>query len=188
MALLTLAQAKAFTNIGGTVSDAELQLYVDSVADVVEAALGGPVEQRSFTETVDVVDGGRALALGKRFATAVTTITANGTAVSTSDVVVAAGSVLRRRAGLAFAPISDPVIVVYTAGLAAPGSAPSALTLAAAVIVGHLWETQRGQVGAGPGDDYGTPNTVVPGLGFAVPNRALELMHPWAPETGLVLA
>ena len=27
-----------------------------------------------------------------------------------------------------------------------------------------------------------------PGLGFAVPNRALELMAPWAPETGLVLA
>lgn len=187
MALLTLAQAKAHTNISGSASDAELQMYVDAVTDVVEAALGGPVEQRTITETVDVVDGGRALALGKRFATAVTAITANGATVSTSDVVVAGGSVLRRRAGLAFSPSSDPVVVVYTAGLAAPGSAPAALTLAAAVIVGHLWEAQRGQLAAGPGDDYAGGNAT-PGLGYAVPNRALELMSPWAPETGLVLA
>lgn len=189
MALLTLAQAKAFTNISGTASDVELQLYVDSVADVVEAALGGPVEQRSITETVDVVDGGRALALSKRFATAVTTITANGVAVATSDAYISAGNVVRRKLGYAFSPSLDPVVVVYTAGIAAIGSAPAALTLAAAIIAGHLWDTQRGDVGgSGPGDDYGTVNTNVPRLGFAVPNRALELMAPWAADTALVLA
>lgn len=189
MALLTLAQAKAFANIGGTASDVELQLYVDSAVDVVEGHLGGPVEQRTITETVDVVDGGRALALTKRFATAVTTITANGVTVSTSDSYIAPGNVLRRKVGYAFSPSADPIVVTYTAGIAAPGAAPAALTLAAAVIVGHLWEMQRGSVGSGgPGDDYGTINTVVPGLGYAVPNRALELMAPWSPQSALVVA
>lgn len=191
MALLTLAQAKAFTNISGSTSDAELQLYVDSVVDVVEGVLGGPVEQRTITEGADVVDGGRALALRKRFATAVTSITSGGTggtALPVADVYVHRGNVLRRRSGLAFSPTLEPVIVVYTAGIAAVGSVPSALTLAAAVIAGHLWETQRGDLGAaGPGDEYAGGNAA-PGLGYAVPNRALELLAPWAPETGLVLA
>ena len=189
MALLDLATLKAFLNESGTGYDAELQLYVDAVPDVVEALIGGPVEQRTITETVQVSDGGRALMLGKRFAVSVTSITANGVAVSTTDVRVADGNVLRRALGYRFWPCYGPVVAVYVAGVAVPGSAPKAATLAAAVIAGHMWATQRGNLGgSGPGDEFGTINTVVPGLGYAVPNRALELLGPWLPETGLVLA
>lgn len=186
MALLTLAQLKAATNIGGTASDAELQMYVDAVPPVVEALLGGPVEQRTVTETVEVSDGGRALLLGQRFAVSVTSITANGTTVSTSDAVIAAGNVIRRKGGFSFAYTADPVVAVYEAGIAAVGSAPAAATLASAFIAAHMWRTQRGGPGAGPtSDEFVTP---LPGLGYAVPNRALELLGPWLPETGLVLA
>jgi hypothetical protein len=190
MALLDLATLKAFLNIGTATHDAELALYVSAATDVVESALGGPVEQRTVVETCNgPVDGGRALPLRTRFPVLVTSVTANGVAVSTTDVYVAPGNVLRRKLGWCFAPSGDPIVVTYTSGIAVPASAPAALTLAAAIIAGHLWGTQRGSAGpSGPGDQYGTVNTVVPGLGFAVPNRALELMAPWAPQTGLVLA
>jgi hypothetical protein len=187
-ALLTLAQAKQHLNIGGDTSDSELLTYVDAVTDVVESHLGGPVVTRTFTDPVEVVDGGRALLLPRRFVRAVSAITAGGMTVSAGDVVVGSGSVLRRRSGRAFWPNDSPVLATYSAGLADPGAVPSALVLAAAIVIGHLWATQRGGATAGgPGDDYGTVNTVVPGLGFAVPNRALELMSPWAAESGLVL-
>lgn len=185
MALLTVAQLKAATNITGPASDAELDLYVQAMPDVVEGILGGPVEQRTITETVCVADGGRALLLGKRFAVSVNTITANGVTVPTSDVVVGTGNVLRRKMGLAFYPTTAPVVASYVAGLAAVGSAPAAATLAAALIAGHLWQLQRGGI-VGPGataEDYAAA-----GMGYGVPNRALELLGPWLPETGLVLA
>ena len=184
MSVLTLAQLKATTNIGSPAQDAELQLYVNAVPDVLEGLLGGPVEQRTVTETVEVTDGGRALLLGQRFAVSVTSITANGTAVSTSDVVVAAGNVLRRKVGYPFSLTTDPVVAVYVAGIAAVGAVPSAITLAGAFIAAHMWRTQRGGP-AGPGtaaEDYAAA-----GMGFSVPNRALELLSPWLPDTGLVL-
>lgn len=185
MTLLTLAQAKTFGNISGTAEDAELPLYIDSVTDMVESILGGPVEQRTVTDTVDVVDGGRALALRTRFAVSVTSVTANGVAQPVADVYVAPGNVLRRKLGLYFVPCLPPMQATVVAGVAVPGSVPAALTLAAAMIVGHLYETQRGQLLAGPGDDYQTPTPG--GMGFAVPNRALELLAPWMPD-GPVIA
>jgi hypothetical protein len=62
------------------------------------------------------------------------------------------------------------------------------ITGAARIILQHLWRTQRaGRRGgvAGGGDDYAVTEPI-PGIGYAVPNRALELLAPdrLAPEVG----
>jgi hypothetical protein len=64
--------------------------------------------------------------------------------------------------------------VTYTSGRA---DLPAAIRLAVLVIAEHLWETQRGAAPVGPlsGDD----TFPTPGLGFAIPNRALELLAPY---------
>jgi hypothetical protein len=54
---------------------------------------------------------------------------------------------------------------------------PANYTLAAKIIVGHLWETQQ-QPGLGPQGPFGADNQFISptGRGFAIPNRAVELL------------
>jgi hypothetical protein len=64
--------------------------------------------------------------------------------------------------------------VTYTSGR---DDLPAAIRLAVLVIAEHLWETQRGAAPVGPlsaDDTFATP-----GLGYAIPNRALELLAPY---------
>jgi hypothetical protein len=54
---------------------------------------------------------------------------------------------------------------------------PAAVRLAILVVASHLWETQRGAAPVGP---LATDDTfATPGAGFAVPNRAVELLAPY---------
>jgi hypothetical protein len=49
------------------------------------------------------------------------------------------------------------------------------------IIAAHLWETQRGTSPSAlslQGADIG--DAVSPGLGYAIPNRARELLEPYA--------
>lgn len=168
---------------------AELHAFIGAATSVVERYLAGPAVTRTVTEMVVPVDAHRALPLTYRPFVELTGITADGTAVDVTDVYVTPGRVLRRRLGLPFLPCLPgiPWIVTYRAGLGA--DAPEAVQQAAKVLIGHWWATQRGSAGRSPSanDEYGstTLGTVVPGLHYAVPNRALELLAPWAPETGI---
>jgi hypothetical protein len=185
--LLSLADAKEHLNILTTTYDAELQGFIDAVVPSIERHLGGPAVIRSVVETVEPVDCYRALPLTKRPFVSLTGITANGVTVSTSDVYATPGRVLRRRYGLPFVPYwQPPYVVTYKAGLDV--AAPADVVLAGKIILGHLWETQRGRSGGrGPSanSEYGSINTVVPGFAFAIPNRALQLLNAYAPESGL---
>ncbi|MFD0885754.1 hypothetical protein ACFQ08_14480, partial [Streptosporangium algeriense] len=77
------------------------------------------------------------------------------------------GGVIRRADGRW---IAGPVLVVYAAGRT---EIPANVLLAALIIIGHLWETQRGTVAPRLGTD---DEVWDPRAGFAVPRRALELL------------
>lgn len=73
------------------------------------------------------------------------------------------------------APMVGGQRMVYVAGRTVVGAN---VTEAALVIVEHLWDTQRGG-SATPARVFGAEETtMIPGLGFAVPNRALEMLAP----------
>ncbi len=74
------------------------------------------------------------------------------------DYIEAASAVVEHRIGA----VADPV--------------PAAVRIATAIIVQHLWRTQNGPGRArGQVDDL----AAVPGAGYALPNRALELLAPF---------
>lgn len=179
--ILTLADAKDHLNIPAAITthDTLIQVFLDTIDESVEQAIGGPVVTRSVTERVEATDGGRALPLRRRPVTAVTSITsvATATALAVADVEVDPNAnIARRRSGLpfyAYALAGPPVFtVVYSAGLGL--AVPAQVSAAARIILDHLWETRRGP-SARP--SVGGDETVQTfGMGFAVPNRALELL------------
>jgi hypothetical protein len=108
---------------------------------------------------------------------AVTSIIAEtGGALGLSDVKVDANAgTIQRAMGWPFlGPFAGPwFTVTYTAGWGT--SVPPAFASFARIVIDHLWDTQRGpsQRPSMGGDDVVTP----PWLGFAIPNRALELLN-----------
>ena len=172
MAIVTLAEAKALLNKTLSNDDAELAVYLDAATEVVEG-LCGPCSVQTFTETVP---GGSSLLLSHRPVVAVQTVAA--TAAGVTSPVAPGALVIDGAAGVASTPAGAYVgdqVVTYTAGRTV---VPASLKLAAAIIVGHLWDTQRPAGGGGRrvpggGDDV----SVV--MGYAIPNRALELMNTY---------
>lgn len=179
VSVLTLADAKEHLGIAAAVTahDATIQVWLDTIDENIERAIGGPVVTRAVTERAEATDGGRALPLRKRPAVAVTSVTAvaTGQAVDVSDVEVdPTSNVARRRSGLPFLAYAGPPVftVVYTAGLGL--AVPAPVSAAARIILDHLWETQRGpSVRPSVGGDE---TSQVFGMAFAIPNRALELL------------
>ena len=172
MPLLTLDEAKQQLNISGSGQDVELQAYIDSLTAVIEH-LVGPVENRTVTQTVE---GGAVLCLLHTPVVSVESLMPllpGGVEVDAAAVVVDGPSgVLRRLDGGRFT--GGPWTAVYTAGR---GEVPATVNLAARMLLQHLWRTQNG--GRGPvlgGDDMAAQ---VPGFGYAIPTRVLELLAPY---------
>jgi hypothetical protein len=67
-------------------------------------------------------------------------------------------------------PLSGHIQVTYTAGYRV---IPEECVNAAGFIVEHLWQTRRGSKGS-PTPGLGT--TMVPGVGYAIPNAAIEIL------------
>lgn len=180
--LLSLDDAKQTLNLTSTTNDAELELYVAAVTDVVEAFIG-PVGRRTVTETIYAEAGGE-LVLSTRPAISLTSLTPTWGSVYTVGQLIldATSGIIRPPTTLQF--WGGPFIVVYVAGRPA---VPPSVNLAARMLVEHLWATQRGEAGAprlvGATDDYSAG--VTPGFGFAVPNRVLELLEPYRIPSGV---
>ncbi|MGW1546614.1 head-tail connector protein [Streptomyces sp. NPDC002346] len=178
MALLTLADAKAQLNITTDSNDTELQAYVDAATPVIERFIG-PCDETQVSEVHDLGrSGSRLLVLRKTPAVSVTSIVdeLSGSEAVAATAVVLDGEVgsLRRRDGGALRGL---LRVTYTAGRT---EVPATVNLAARMLVQHLWQTQnasRGPVLPG-GGDYSVSEPVA-GLGYAVPNRVLELLEPY---------
>lgn len=181
-AIIALADVKATLNIPAvrTASDAEIQAKIDTVTAVIEDRIGGPIVQRSITERVRVGVGYRSLAVRDRPLVSVTSITdlTTGTALDISDIELdTVAGIVRRKLQLPFWGRGPYYTVVYVAGLGT--AVPAAVTEAARIILQHLWQNQRGgQRPMLPTDETGQ----APGLGFSIPNRALELLGTWTDE------
>lgn len=170
MALLSLAEAKAALNITTSTHDAELEDYIDGAIAAVEFICGGVTS----VATTEVVRACGAIPLGTTPVISLTSVT--GDMVGARDItelrVNTSSGVVRAKAN--YLPIAeDTYTVVYASGRA---SAPAAMKQAAKIILKHQWSTQRGPAARRPTSDEGS---FVPGLGYAVPNAALQMLAPY---------
>ncbi|WP_132123140.1 phage gp6-like head-tail connector protein [Actinocrispum wychmicini] len=182
--VLSLEGGKRQLNITTTDHDEEIRDYLTAVTDVIEA-LCGPVVTRTI---VEVHEFRCALVLVLRqppilSVRSVTPIRTAGTAPAVSDLDVDSDTGTLRRKDCRWL-LGGPWRVTYTAGRPV---VPAGIRLAARIILDHLWRTQNGADGlpALAHDDYAVTQPIA-GLGFAVPNRALELVdrNRRTPEVG----
>lgn len=184
MALLTLDEAKAQLDIDSTAHDVELQAYIDGLTAVIERHVG-PVENRTVTETIN--GHGTTLCLTRIPVVSLTSLTpvlTGGQAITVPEVAVdQTTGVIRRLNGAAFC--GGPWTAAYTAGR---GSVPPTINLAARMLLQHLWRTQygasRGLGSIGGADDFSVTEPI-PGFGYAVPNRVLQLLEPYKLPPGV---
>ncbi|MEU7032730.1 head-tail connector protein [Streptomyces sp. NPDC046237] len=181
MALLTLAEAKAQLDIDTLSDDVQLQLYIEALTPVIEGYIG-PVEARTVTETVQ--GAGITLALLHAPVLSVASLTpvlSGGTAVDVNLLHVDGPSgVLSYTTGAAFQ--GGPWTATYTAGRAA---IPATVKLASLLLLQHLWSTRYGAArGVSRTTDYDVTEPM-PGFGYAVPNRVIELLRPLMQPPGI---
>lgn len=178
MAIVNLTDAKKQLNIdvSDTDDDLELQLYIDALHVPIERELGRIVEQRTFVDEFDLASGTTQVLLRSVPVASLTSIAAvDGSTTWSVDPAVmhlngASGSVTV----LSGAPFTGLVTFTYVAG---PAVAAANERLAALIILQHLWETQRGRMGAVPG---GGGEFMMP-AGYLIPNRAAELLGTQLP-------
>lgn len=167
--IISLDDAKAELNHVQDVNDDEVRLFIAATTEIVEH-LVGRVLSTSLTETFN---GGKTAVLLSERATAITSVTVDGVALTASEYVadlssgiVYAGSSLSPNC---FTYGRQNVVVTYTTG--ASSIAPSVIS-GARTIAAHLYassqQSRRGRGRSGDGD--GT--TLV--LGYAIPNAAVE--------------
>jgi hypothetical protein len=181
--VLSLQDAKAQLNIPltNTTNDDEIMSYLDTIGQMIELFTGGPVYTRTITERVMATQGWTTLCLRKRPVVAITSITdiITGIPMGLTDLDVDTNSgIVRRVLGWPFWSRGTNYIVVYTAGWGT--SVPAAFNSAARIIIQHLWRTQRGPAMRPLGGDE---ETVMPGMSYAIPNRAEQLLAPYAIES-----
>ncbi|MBO4272387.1 hypothetical protein [Microbispora triticiradicis] len=165
-AIVSLADARAHLNLTSATDDAELMEMIRAVTVVVERHAGA-ILRRPYTEEHR---GGYAIALQH---TPVVSITSTEGALPGVPVLDPADLTVDSVSGVARQSsgqwIAGPLRVTYVAGRA---EVPPNVRLAALIILQHLWESQRGT--AVPA--FGAEEPWNPGLGFAIPRRALELL------------
>jgi len=175
MSLISLASAKAQLKITSDDSDEELRGYIEASTYAVEHLAGEAIVRRSVTEQQDAHGGVMVLKV-----TPVIALTSLATLDGSQSWDVSllhptpAGVVhLRHLVGWTRCPL----LVTYQVGYAV---VQANYLLAASIIIEHLWQTKRGSKG-GP-NVGGMQDTMMPrGLGFAVPNRAIELIGDGMP-------
>jgi hypothetical protein len=184
VSVLSLQDAKNMIDIPQTTTTFDAQIYqkVATIEANIEKMIGGPIITRTIAnERVKVMSGYRSFAVRYRPLVAVTSIVdvASGAAQPLTDLDVDfVTGVIRRKLQLPFWSRGPYYLITYTAGLGT--AVPPAVAEAASVILQHLWETQRGMSSAPPW--AGEQTVTLPGWGFAVPNRAVELLSPYAME------
>lgn len=179
--ILSLADGKKHLNKMSTGDDDEIRSWIESITSGIEG-LCGPVTARTVVEVHDVRRA-RTIALRETPAIALSTLEPVLSGGASYDVPGLAldpetGIVQRLDGGM----LSGPLRVTYTAGRRV---VPAALTAAARIILQHLWRTQQGpgrpQMGVGDFD----VTEPISGFGYAIPNRALQLMEPYRLPPGV---
>jgi hypothetical protein len=179
--ILSLADAKKHLNKTSTTDDDEIRSWVESITAGIEG-LCGPVIVRTVTERHD---GRRVPFICLRHTpilsvTSVVAILTGGTTYTVADLDIdtETGVVQRKDGGT----LTGPLRVTYSAGRRI---VPAAISSAARIILQHLWRTQQGpgrpQMGTG---DFDVTEPIA-GFGYAIPNRALQLLEPYRLPPGV---
>lgn len=176
--IVSLADTKAHLNIdpGVLAHDEELRTYIEAATNVVQDHTGLTLVRASRTDRVRPSSGSE-LWLPRRPVISVTSLTSLDLSVtwpvtSTDVYLKSEWGQLTRLAGT---PWYGDMLASYVPGVAV---IEERYTLAAKIIIQHLWSTQR-QPSVGPSAFGGGPAPAGPG--FAIPNRALELLGKPAP-------
>lgn len=168
--IVSLAEVKDHLNIpaSNTSHDAELALFREAAQEAVEHLIG-PVLWRVVTETTrPTIDGDVLLRTFPVVSVDDVTHSA-GVTVDGWTLDASLGTVTGLRTGA-------ELTVTYTAGRT---SLPSSVKLATLIIAGHLWTTQRGPSSSPTALQDGDAGEPVPGLGYSIPNRAVDLLRPF---------
>lgn len=180
-AILSLADAKRHLVKTGTSDDDEIRSWVESITAGIEG-LCGPVVVQTISERHNIRCAGTivlrrtpALAL-----TSVVPVLTGGTTYDVDDLDLDenTGEVQRLDGGTLYGPLW----VTYTAGRRI---VPAAMTSAARIILQHLWRTRQGPGRPQRGTDDYDVSEPVPGFGYAIPNRALQLLEPYRLPPGV---
>lgn len=167
MALLDLDDVKQQLGITSTTHDAQLQIYVDAATVAVEVHTD---ETTTSTPGVQTLTFPGTATLSARPLTGVTAATDSaGASIDLSRFGWdALGQVTSDYIGAA--------TLTYTAGYATP---PPNYVLGGMIIVQHLWESRRGGMPISAAelvDSLGVDRSTGTLVGFAIPNKALELL------------
>lgn len=172
--LVSLAATKEQLKITTTAEDEKIRGIMEAATEVVERHTRSAVVRQIVVEDHAIIGYSRSLTLKRSPVISVTSVAAvDGSATwSTADLYLSKDSgIVRVTSGGQFC---GHVEAIYVAGRSV---IPSNYVSASAMIVEHLWQTRRGTRGAPrPGGMDDTVN--VPGMGFAVPRAALELLGP----------
>lgn len=181
MALPTVTDLKAHLNLpsADTSQDDELGDVLDAAVEMV-SDLVGPLESGAITETHRGINS-PLLVLRSQPAAELTSISVRY-ATGVEEPLTLADYELDVNTGivrvLSGARFFGTYIVEYDSGRA---TLPATIKLAVLIIAAHLFETQRvpmqgevAPVGFGGGVDAVTPVS----RGYALPNRAIELLRP----------
>jgi hypothetical protein len=179
--ILSFADAKQTVNIPASVGqfDTELRQYNEAITDFVEYYCG-PVIQRTVVE--ELPGYGMTIALSQTPCLAL--VNWAGTTSPMKPVMVYGVAydisvlhldpvlgIIRHTGGLPF--FYGPYQIQYSAGRPI---IPMAISMACRIIMKHLWAINRG--GGAGSFGAGEEETNFEGFGFAVPNRALEMLEP----------
>lgn len=170
-AIISLSDARAAINLPAaqTASDEEIRLYVHATTEVIEGIVG-PILPVVKTQAFNWARGDTQMLFLDSYPTSITSVTEDGTVLSSTDYRLTSGGVLRRLYGV----WGDEVTVVYETGW---DSIPPSVILAAREEVRFLWQAGQtaarptfGSAVSGSGYVYTSPQ------GFAVPRRVIELL------------
>jgi hypothetical protein len=171
--IVSLDDAKTDIGKTSTVNDAGLRTIIASTTAVVEQRVG-PVMPRSFVDII--THPAPRICLHHTPVISLTSLAAIYTGGQVDPLTALDFDPVT---GVVWRPdrwrISGGQRITYVAGRLV---VPAHFTEAALIIIGHLWETQYGGP-TSPARILGAEEvTVLPGWGFGVPNRALELLAP----------
>jgi hypothetical protein len=177
--IIGLGEAKAHLSGGPaaawTGDDDELLNFLAAVTEVIESKVG-PCVRRTVTQRA-AAQGGPQIVLTQApviSVTSVTSVWAGGPTWTGNSLVLDtdAGIVTTQLGAVPF--YYGPWDVVHTVGRAV---IPERYQHAAKELLRHLWDTQRGELEAGPlSASSGETFTTSAGWAFSIPNRVLEML------------
>jgi hypothetical protein len=173
-AIMSLADGRRHLKKTDTGDDEEIRDWIEACTRAVEQFVG-PVVVRTVVETADFRSA-RSVALEQIPALSLTSVVAvrtGGTSYDVGDLDLdpQTGIVTRKDGGMLYGPLR----FTYPAGRAIVSAN---IRGAARIILQHLWRTRQGPGRPQRGTDDYDVTEPIPGLGFAIPNRAVQLLDP----------